>query len=196
MEDHLRMAVKECKNLDLLLAEAEDEGDKLITKLELMERELHTLKVENHQLKIINQLRSTLGGNAGEENRRKHISDDIADSYEQPGDSDVGDEVVLLEQIDLAVSQTLGSVCKPWRKLHRAARRQPPCRPCHRCRDPAPENTRTRRIDDHSSSRLPKIVRPNHCLRLAKQVVASEGSPAAKSLAASIPFFSKAKEKL
>ncbi|CAI0375504.1 unnamed protein product [Linum tenue] len=112
LEDHLRAAIKECKNLDSLLAEAEDESDKLITKLELMERELHTLKVENHRLKTIQreQLRTTLGGNAGEEDERKHIADEnAADISEQAGDSDAvgGDEVVLMEQRDMAVSQSV-----------------------------------------------------------------------------------------
>ncbi|CAL1352648.1 unnamed protein product [Linum trigynum] len=113
LEDHLRAAVKECKNLDSLLAEAEDESDKLITKLELMERELHTLKVENHRLKTIQreQLGTTLGGNAGEEDHeRKHIADEnAADISEQAGDSDASDddEVVLMEQRDMAVSQSV-----------------------------------------------------------------------------------------
>ncbi|CAI0375767.1 unnamed protein product [Linum tenue] len=105
LEDHLRVAVKECKNLDSLLAEAEDESDKLITKLELMERE-----VANHRLTMIEreQLRTTLGGNAGEEDQRKHISDEnAADISELAGDSDVNDEVVLLEQRDMAVSQSV-----------------------------------------------------------------------------------------
>ncbi|CAI0375793.1 unnamed protein product [Linum tenue] len=103
----LWVAVKECKNLDSLLAEAEDESDKLITKLEPMERE-----VENHRLKTIQreQLRTTLGGNAGEEDEREHIADEnAADISEQAGDSDaVGDdEVVLMEQRDMAVSQSV-----------------------------------------------------------------------------------------
>ncbi|CAN1305106.1 hypothetical protein LINPERPRIM_LOCUS26422 [Linum perenne] len=40
LEGHLRTAVKECNNLDSLLSEAEDEADKMVSKIQLLEQQV------------------------------------------------------------------------------------------------------------------------------------------------------------
>ncbi|CAN1143240.1 hypothetical protein LINPERHAP2_LOCUS13500 [Linum perenne] len=52
LEGHLRTAVKECNNLDSLLSEAEDEADKMVSKIQLLEQQLGIVRDEHHQLKL------------------------------------------------------------------------------------------------------------------------------------------------
>ncbi|CAN0880973.1 hypothetical protein LINGRAHAP2_LOCUS13953 [Linum grandiflorum] len=53
LEDHLRLVLKECNDFDSLLTEAEDETDKLVAKIQLLEQQLSSTRDENHQLKLI-----------------------------------------------------------------------------------------------------------------------------------------------
>ncbi|CAN1305224.1 hypothetical protein LINPERPRIM_LOCUS26445 [Linum perenne] len=52
LEGHLRAAVKECNSLDSLLTEAEDEADKMVSKIQLLEQQLGSVRDEHHQLKL------------------------------------------------------------------------------------------------------------------------------------------------
>ncbi|KAF2316091.1 hypothetical protein GH714_040956 [Hevea brasiliensis] len=53
LQDQLHIAMKECRTLESVLAEVEEENDRVIAKIELLEGELQNLKVENLQLKEI-----------------------------------------------------------------------------------------------------------------------------------------------
>ncbi|XP_055962003.1 uncharacterized protein LOC126679731 isoform X2 [Mercurialis annua] len=51
LQHQLHTSIKECRILESMLAEVEDENDNLIAKFELLQDELQDLKVENQQLK-------------------------------------------------------------------------------------------------------------------------------------------------
>ncbi|CAL1398145.1 unnamed protein product [Linum trigynum] len=70
-----------------------------------------------------------------------------------------------LPHYDAVRHAVLGSVCKPWRQVHRAARRQPPLRPCQRCRDPRPAGYRlhSKTPELVESTTVPGRVREELC---------------------------------
>ncbi|KAL6176162.1 hypothetical protein ACLB2K_052797 [Fragaria x ananassa] len=53
LEEHLQRAIREQKMMELILAELEEEHDKVIAKIELLVGELQDLKTENLQLKEV-----------------------------------------------------------------------------------------------------------------------------------------------
>lgn len=53
LEERLHMAIKECRMMEAMLEEVEDEHDEAIVKIELLERQLQGIKEENLQLKEI-----------------------------------------------------------------------------------------------------------------------------------------------
>ncbi|KAL3498082.1 hypothetical protein ACH5RR_040814 [Cinchona calisaya] len=53
LEEQLQLAIKECRLMEALLEELEDEHDEAICKMELLDVELRDLKVENHRLKEV-----------------------------------------------------------------------------------------------------------------------------------------------
>ncbi|XP_057479504.1 uncharacterized protein LOC130766823 isoform X1 [Actinidia eriantha] len=53
LEERLQMAINECRMMETMLAEVEDEQDEAIVKIEMLERELQDIKEENLRLKEI-----------------------------------------------------------------------------------------------------------------------------------------------
>ncbi|KAH7854634.1 hypothetical protein Vadar_016184 [Vaccinium darrowii] len=53
LEERLHMAIKECRMMEAMLEEVEDEHDEAIVKIEILERQLQGIKEENLQLKEI-----------------------------------------------------------------------------------------------------------------------------------------------
>ncbi|KDP28056.1 hypothetical protein JCGZ_19464 [Jatropha curcas] len=81
LQGKLQTAIKECRILESMLAEVEEENDRVIAKLELLEGELQDLKQENLQLKeILGKDNWSFKGQGGADNAQNVGSADTDDS--------------------------------------------------------------------------------------------------------------------
>lgn len=98
LEDHLQAANRECKILESMFAELEDEHDKAIEKIELLERELQDLKDETVQLKEIcgKELWSFAGHDRNNE-KKGSVADEYGVPYGIP--SWKGSDIILQDMM-------------------------------------------------------------------------------------------------
>ncbi|XP_052298419.1 uncharacterized protein LOC102615009 isoform X2 [Citrus sinensis] len=98
LEDHLQAAIRERKILESMFAELEDEHDKAIEKIELLERELQDLKDETVQLKEIcgKELWSFAGHDRNNE-KKGFVADEYGIPYGIP--SWKGSDIILRDMM-------------------------------------------------------------------------------------------------
>ncbi|CAL5429301.1 unnamed protein product [Camellia sinensis] len=81
LEERLQMSIKECRMMEAMLGELEDEHEEAIVKIELLESELQDKKVENLQLKEI-QGKGPWSSQSQDDTDKGHDHDnDVAHKY-------------------------------------------------------------------------------------------------------------------